>query len=56
MTDSQIAAKVRTHFGEQKNGQDGRRNSHRRSNKLTHNRAVTDGWYTPEEIGHDDND
>jgi hypothetical protein len=56
MTDRQIAAKVRTYFGEQKNGQEGRRNSNRRSNKLTHNRAVTGGSYAPDGSGHHDND
>jgi hypothetical protein len=56
MTDRQIAAKVRAYFGEQKNSQDGGRNPHPRSNKLTHKLAVTNGRYTPDRSGQHDND
>ena len=56
MTDRQIAAKVRAYFGEKKNGQEGERHSRRRSNKLTHNRTVPKGSFTPDGSGHNDND
>jgi hypothetical protein len=54
MTDRQIAAKVRAYFGEKKNGQEGGRDSHRGSNKLTHNRA--EASFTFKGSGHHDND
>ena len=56
MTDRQTAAKVRAYFGEEKNSQDGGRNPHQRSNKLTHKLAVTNGRYTPDRSGQHDND
>jgi hypothetical protein len=56
MTDRQIAAKVRTYFGEKKNGQPGGRRFRPRSNSLTHNRAGTSDGYTPDGRGHHDHD
>jgi hypothetical protein len=51
MTDRQIAAKVRTYFGEKKNGQPGGRRFRPRSNSLTHNRAGRSDGYTADGRG-----
>jgi hypothetical protein len=55
MTDRQIAAKVRVYFGEQTNGQEGGRNSHRRPDKLKHNRTMPSNSFTHNGNGYHDN-
>jgi hypothetical protein len=55
MTDRQIAAKVRAHFGDLTTGQESGRNSRQRPDKLKHNRTMPSNSFTHNGNGYHDN-